>query len=111
MHNLCLRTKLTELYLQSLRKFLVDWGQSSVNRSTTKSPLLVSSITAMSTNGVSVQRIYTLSVHVWLLPIKLRLYWKQRLQSKTCMRSMLIHISVDGTHMSNCGEVSTFRFP
>ena len=50
---LLLQGLLTEPYLQSLRKFLVDWGQSSVNRSTTKSPLLVSSITAMSTNRVT----------------------------------------------------------
>lgn len=38
-------------YLQSFRKFLVVSGQSSVKRSTTTSPLLVSSMTAMSSVG------------------------------------------------------------
>ena len=34
-------------HLHSLRKFVEAWGQSSVNRSTTRSPLLVSNSTAM----------------------------------------------------------------
>ena len=37
----------TASHLQSLRKFLLVIGHSSVNKSTTRSPLLVSSMTAM----------------------------------------------------------------
>ena len=66
------------------------WGQSSVNRSITRSPLLVSSITAISTNRVEVLKAYDLSVHV-RVDRELGNRWPINYESNTCIRSTCTH--------------------